>query len=65
MQPENGAEETLKELEAQLPDAMPAIAPASVEALAKEMAKSGQDVTILQSFAWPALASIKPPKRNC
>jgi hypothetical protein len=44
---------------------MPAIAPALVEALAKETAKSRQDVTILQSFARPALAYKKPPKRTC
>jgi predicted RNase H-like HicB family nuclease len=51
---DQGGEESLKEIEARFPDwmksAMPAIAPALVEALAKEIAKSGQDVSI--SYDW-------------
>jgi predicted RNase H-like HicB family nuclease len=57
---DQSAEETFEEFKARFPDmmvaSMPAVAPALVEAFAKELAKSGQDVSVfydrLRGLGW-------------
>jgi predicted RNase H-like HicB family nuclease len=70
---DESAEETFKRFEARLPDLMaaafPSIAPVVVEALAKEMAKSSDDVSVFydeirRRFFYSGLTVTSPQKQE-